>query len=390
MHPLKIGLVIANQALKTEVEAAFGKLAIRTKIEEIAPGDAAAFLDELARVQPDVLLIDVEAAGDSFESVVRRAKSSAAAPMVIALHHAADSGAILSAMRAGASEFLFPPIEQGLKAAIERASAERARPSSRERGRIIGFLSAKGGCGATTIACHVAVEMQKATGQDVLLADFDMHAGLIGFLMKSRTPYTILDAVRNVHRLDASYWSALVSNGHANLEVISAPAPGTAADELQAEQFQQVLRFLRTNYDWAVVDLGRSVSALSLGFINEIDELYLVGTIEMPALQQLKQVIQGCMDAGFPRSRLRLVMNRMPKRSDLGNAEVQKALGIPIYEKLPNDYPSLYEAYAEGNLLGANSELGKALGAFAWKIAGVQAKEKEKGKSRVNLSIFSI
>jgi pilus assembly protein CpaE len=388
MRPLKIGLVIANQALKTEVETAVRNVPIRTAAEPVAAGDPAAFLEDVGKVRPDVLLIDLEAAGEGFEEMARSAKASASAPMIIALNEVADSAAILSAMRAGANEFLFPPIEQGLKAALERLVAERTRAASRDRGKVIGFLSAKGGCGATTIACHVAVEIEKATGQEVLLADFDMSAGLIGFLMKAKAPYTIVDAVRNVHRLDASYWNALVSNGRGNLEVVSAPAPGTVADDLHPEQFQQVLRFLRSNYDWAVVDLGRSVSAITLGFLNEVDELYLVGTMDMPSLQQLKQVIQGCMDAGYPRNRIRLVMNRMPKRSEFGSADMQKALGVPIWERLPNDYPGLYEAYAEGNLLGANSELGKAFNALALKIAGVQAKEKP--KSKVNLSIFSI
>jgi Flp pilus assembly CpaE family ATPase len=79
-------------------------------------------------------------------------------------------------------------------------------------------------------------------------------------------------------------------------------------------------------------------------------------------------------------------MNRMPKRSDLAPGELQRLLGVPIFEALPNDYPALYEAYAEGNLLPSSSELGKSMSGLASKITGVQVKEKP--KSRSSLSIF--
>ena len=57
------------------------------------------------------------------------------------------------------------------------------------------------------------MELGRAGGRKVLLADFDMDAGMVGFLMKVKSPYSILDAINNLHRLDASYWKALVSNG---------------------------------------------------------------------------------------------------------------------------------------------------------------------------------
>ena len=57
----------------------------------------------------------------------------------------------------------------------------------------------------------------------MLLADLDVSAGMVAFLMKSVSPYSVADALNNVDRLDSSYWKALVSNGIPGLEVISAP-----------------------------------------------------------------------------------------------------------------------------------------------------------------------
>jgi pilus assembly protein CpaE len=390
MDPLRIGLVIANQGLFQEVQTCLKTLPVRVLLQQPAFGDATAFLDQVEQLRLDVLLIDLTRLTEPFENVVRRIKTCSAPPQIIALNDTADPEVILGAIRSGASEFLYPPIEAGLSRALERLSVERAKAQSapgKHRGRTLGFVSAKGGCGATTVASHVAVEIQRATTQDVLLADFDMESGLIGFLMKSKSTYTILDAVRNVHRLDQSYWKALVSNGIPGLEVISAPATATLREALTGESFRHVLQFTRAAYDWIAVDLGRGLSALTAEVLGEIDDLYLISTLDLPALHQTKQVVQAALDTGYARNKLRLILNRAPKRMDFDLAQVQKVLGLPIYEMLPNAYPELFEAYSEGNLLSAGTELGKALIGLAAKIANVPV-PKEKGKQRQGLSIF--
>jgi pilus assembly protein CpaE len=386
---LKVGLVITNQGLWDEVQDCLRSLPVRVLLQQAGLGDSAVFLDQLEQLRLDVLIIDLTQLAEPFEQVVRRIKSVSVPPMIIALNEAADPEVILGAIRAGANEFLYPPLQAGLHKALERLSGERAKShaTTRQRGRTLGFVSAKGGCGATTIACHVAVEIQRMSSQDVLLADLDLETGMVGFVMKAKTPYSIMDAVRNVHRLDLSYWKALVSNGQAHLEVILAPAVASVQETPDPEHFRQVLGFMRSNYDWIVTDLGRSLSPLSLGMLADIDDLYLVATSDVPSLHQCKQVVQVLLDAGYSRQRLHLVMNRMPKRSDLGPGELQRLFGVPVYESLPNDYPVLYETYAEGNLLPPGSELGKAMSALASKISGVAPKEKA-AKSRLNLSIF--
>jgi pilus assembly protein CpaE len=389
MQALKVGLVIGNQQLWNEAQECLRSLPVHVVLQQPALGDVAAFVDQLDQQRPDVLLLDITGLPEPLDVVLRKIKSVSGSPMIIALSSTADPETILSAIRAGANEFLYPPFDAGLHRALERFSGERTRSQApqRQRGKALGFVSGKGGCGATTIACHVAVEIQRVTGQEVLLADLDLASGMVGFLMKSTSSYSILDAVKNVHRLDQSYWKALVSNGQAHVEVIAAPPAASFRGDTDPQAFRRVLRFLRTIYDWVIVDLGRSLNPLTFALLEDIDETYLVSTLDLPSLHQTKQVVQALLEAGHGRQHLHLLMNRMPKRPDLAPAEVKRALGVPIYETLPNNYPELYEAYAEGNLLPTGSELGKYMTGLAQKIAGVEAKEKT--RSKLNLSLFT-
>jgi pilus assembly protein CpaE len=300
---------------------------------------------------------------------------------VIVIHSSAEPAAILGAVRAGADEYVYPPLKDDLTNALKRMSTERAkrRAGTRPRGKVFGFLSAKGGCGATTIACHLAAELHRQTDMLVLLADFDIDVGVVGFLMKSQNRYSVLDAVANVHRLDLSFWKALVSNGVPGVEVISAPSSSASRKDGKLEEFADVLRFVRSNYDWTMVDIGRGLTALAMNVLEELDQLFLVTTVDIPALHQAKQIVRTLHDTGYGSHRLNLLLNCLPKRTDISVSELERMLGTPVYETIANDHASLHDAYAEGVLLPPNSKLGKQYSRLAVRMAGIQQPRKKRG-----------
>jgi len=85
---------------------------------------------------------------------------------------------------------------------------------------VVGFLGAKGGVGATTIACHWAVELWRQTKKKVLLVDLDVSSASASFLMDVHSEYTTMEASMNLHRLDASFWSNLVSSTPHRVDVL--------------------------------------------------------------------------------------------------------------------------------------------------------------------------
>jgi pilus assembly protein CpaE len=285
----------------------------------------------------------------------------------------AESDAILSSLRAGINEYLYPPLQEPLKKSLERRSMERSRrrEGAKGSGKSLGFMSAKGGCGATTLICHVAAELGRMN-QRILLADLDLDAGMVAFITKTKSVYSILDAVNNLHRLDIHYWKALVSNGIPGVEIVSSPLALASKQQPKDEQIRQVLSFARPHYDWTLVDLGRSLTHMGMAALEEIDEACLVTTLEVPALHQSKQIIQTLIDSGYGKHRIKLILNRAPRRLDITPAELEKMLGTPIFCTVANDYPELYETYAEGRMLSRTSELGKQISKLALKLANLE------------------
>jgi pilus assembly protein CpaE len=385
MYPLTIGLAIENRDLWEQAQACLATLPFRIIVEHRDLGDIPTFMDRLERMRPDVVLIDISNWNQPLEGMVASIRSATGDPMIVAVNLAADADTILAALRAGVNEYLYPPLQDTLRKALEKRAMERGRKrdGAKGNGKAFGFFSAKGGCGATTIACHVAAELGRFQ-QKVLLADFDLDAGMVAFITKTKAVYSILDAVNNLHRLDISYWKALVSNGIPGVEIVSSPMALASKTQPKDEQIRHVLAFAKPHYDWTVVDLGRSLSRIGMAAMEEIDEACLVTTLEVPALHQSKQIIQTLLDSGYGKQRIRLILNRSPKRLDITIGELEKMLGVPIFSMVQNDYPELYETYAEGRMLNRSSELGKQMTKLAQKLSGLE-EEKPQQKKRFGL-----
>ena len=118
---------------------------------------------------------------------------------VVGLHTHNDSQAILQSLRAGASEFLYAPFDLATqREAIARLAAAVCAGSagaSPKPGTWSRFASSKPGSGASTIATQTAFSLQRLTGKRILLADFDLTGGTIGFYLKLSHNYSLVDAL---------------------------------------------------------------------------------------------------------------------------------------------------------------------------------------------------
>jgi pilus assembly protein CpaE len=331
-------------------------------------------IQQIGAVKPDVLLLDLSLLPLELSVAIRQLRFQNPRLKVIAIHATADPHVILSAMRGGANEFVYCPLKESLRSALDRlALADEGTTGT--RGKVIGFLSAKGGCGATTISCHIAAELQNLTRRSVLLADLDLPSGLVGFLMKTPSSYSVLDGIKNLSRLDESLWKALVIEHKPGLSVIPAPAVYSRWDHPEEGQLIELLQFMRTQHEWVVLDLGRSLNSIASAVLEEIDQLFLISTLEVVALHGLKTIVHGLFEQG---EKLQLVLNRTPKTMNISTQELEKVLGRSLYAALPNDYMSLYQSYSTGNLLDAHNRLAQEFSRFASKIAGVQPMKTKK------------
>ncbi|HEY1207196.1 MAG: hypothetical protein ABSH46_20415 [Bryobacteraceae bacterium] len=311
----------------------------------------------LRQLEPEVVLLDLATDLEQAAALVRSVTAANPAIHVIGLHARNDSAAIVRSLRQGASEFLYAPFEAAIQeqalARIRRLIEPRVQ-APHESGTVAVFASAKPGSGASTLAAQTAFALRRASAGRVLLADLDPMSGTVTFYLKAAGAAT----------------GGVVPVRH-GIDVF--PAGMAPGDSLDIARLRELLGRARREYGWILLDLPAIFHRATLLALREADLAFLVTTSELPSLHLARKAINLLGQLGCGKDRVRVLVNRVAKRSGLAPSDVQKILGAPVHHSFPNDYSSLDRALTEGEPLGAGCELGGAIEEFAGGLAETAA-----------------
>src|SRR5271163_1798360 len=329
-------------------------------------------LDIRARqLKPQVVLLDLSTDLNAATELVRYIGTLSPPVHVVGLHTHNDPAAILQSLRAGAIEFLYAPFDLNTQregiARLRRLCSPEA-PTEPQAGHVVCFASSKPGSGASTIATQTAFALQRLTGKRILLADFDLTGGTIGFYLKLSHNYSLVDALQHAEHMDVALWNSLTVN-YGGVDILPAPA-APYADKLDSARLRILIEHAHRLYDWVILDLPAVFNRTSLMAISECERAFLVSTSELPSLHLTRKALTLVEQLGFPKERFQVLVNRVDKRDDIGIADMEKLFGCPVHARLPNDYFALHRVVTLGQPLGTDGELGKAIENVAMRLCG--------------------
>ena len=299
---------------------------------------------------------------------------------VVGIDRSNDPETILHCLRAGAAEFLSSPfpandVRQAVLRMMRRKGVE-ARPSAPKRGRILAFAPVKGGSGCTTLALNTALALRKETRGRVLLADLNLSAGIIAFLLRLKTGYNVIDALRHSSQLDEALWKSLVVE-HGGIDVLAAPERPEPA-LIEPYPVQEMLDFCRTLYDYIVVDVGGVCEGVGMTVVSASDTVNLVCSVDMPALFLMRRTIPLLEEMGRSRDQLNVLVNRLERRSELSPADMEKIFRASVQATFPEDAAAVQRAHRDGSALSDSSDLARSVRKFAQNVAGKRPQSESK------------
>ncbi len=369
---ISAGIIVTDPDFRKQIVDSLKGMGVRI---EFAVEGIAGQAHLTASTNPDLLVLDVSQPG--MPGVMAEIKSIGAPVEVVAVHHLGEADAILTALRLGAREFLWPPLnEKALAAAVRSIETEKTRREARRQAATaVGFLAAAGGCGATTIACHAAADLRRSGAGQVGLLDFDLAAGMAGFWFGTAANYSVLDAVHNLGRMDTSLWKGLVSAVQPQLDVLAAPAEIPLGGLPGARDFAGVLTYARCQYDWIIADLGSNLTAISVALIEGLNTLYVVTTPEVSSLLQTRRIVQKLIQLDCPKEKMKVLVSRVHKGQLVYPDDLKSMIGLPVEAVFPSDPLEVAEAHASGRLMAPKSDYGKRIAQLSAALTGKTLEE---------------
>jgi pilus assembly protein CpaE len=265
---------------------------------------------------------------------------------------------LMRAMRAGVREVLpLPPNPPELALSLRRWSDSNpaqtaAVGNTAPAGRLVAFMGCKGGNGTSFVAANMAHIMASEHARQCAFIDLDLQCGDASFYLSSgANKNSLSDLTRQIDRLDAQLLSSCMHTVTARLNLLAAPHDLESAMAISASDVEKVVRLVRTLHEQVVVDLPRSLNALSLKVLDMADVVYIVMQNHTPDVRDAQRLIGMLRSLGYSDDKLRLLVNRYAPDGWVSLSELEKAVGIKACQTIPDNPQWVGEAMHTGQAL---------------------------------------
>lgn len=300
---------------------------------------------------PDLLLLEGSADETDELQILERVTARFPGLGVIMLCSNQSPERLMQAMRVGVREALPSlPTREILLDAVDRFQQRIKQASSPvNQGKVLAFIPCKGGSGATFLASNLAYTLAAEENKRVALIDFNLQLGDASlFLSDSNPTSSIADVTRQIHRLDGAFLASSMMQVLPNLGVLASPNEPEKATEILPEHVAPLIQVAMRNYDFVILDIGRRMDAVSIQALDKADMIFPVIQQTLPFIRDAKRLIDVFRSLGYGEEKLRLIINRYDKKSEITLEDIKNTLRIPIFKSIPNNYSVVEESVNHG------------------------------------------
>lgn len=269
---------------------------------------------------------------------------TAAKPMlaVVAMSEQPDRQTVLTALRAGARDFISPDMRPGEVLSLVRRALNRdpvdQRAGSTAEGQMTAVISARPGADAPMFALHLALGLQELSPKDeILLLDLGVpYADSLHYLGMAAT-YTFVDAIRSLRRLDDNLINSAFARHESGLRVLTMPEESLEPGQFTTADLYVLLSALRRHFKHIVLNVGGvPASEFLFVLVGRSDRVLMLAEQSVPSCKQNRTLLQRLRDHKVPVNNAQLVVDRylpsIPPNADT----IAKGFGVPLLATLPS------------------------------------------------------
>ena len=240
-------------------------------------------------------------------------------------------------------------------------------------GRVVAFVGAKGGVGASTICHNVAWSIARDLDVETVIADLDLAFGTGGLDFNQDPPQGVAEAVFAPDRLDSGLVDRLLSRCADKLSLLAAPATLERPYDFSETAFDGLIDIMRATTPYVALDVPHAWTAWTRRMLVGADEVVLVAQPDLANLRNVKSILDTLRVARPNDSRPKLVMNGIGvlKRPEIGIAEFSRAVELEpaciipydarLFGTAANNGQMIAEVEASNAIAATFSELGRAV-----------------------------
>lgn len=323
---------------------------------------------------PDLLIFQLSEAFEKEFKLLDSLSTSSAVGEIFFIAEKPDTNLLRQAMRIGAKEFFSQPLNESEIITALSDFKKRAQHSTLNEpvhdGQIIHMMGAKGGVGTTTVAVNLAMMIAELKSADaVAVVDLNTVFGEIPLFLSVKPTYHWGQIIKNMNRLDSTFLLNAMTKHASGIRILPSPSYLNGHPPATPETMERLLGALKKTFDYIIVDGGQSLEGPALKTMEMSDQIVLLTLLSLPCLHNTNNIFKSL--AGLetiPQERVRIVINRYLKKSDISIKDAEENLKNKIFWNIPNDYKTTMSAINRGlplHDIAARASITKSLAALA-------------------------
>ncbi|MCI1821957.1 MAG: AAA family ATPase [Megasphaera sp.] len=215
-------------------------------------------------------------------------------------------------------------------------------------GIIITVFSTASAVGKSLIAVNLTAELAHQ-GFRACVVDLDLQFGDIANFLQLQPVQTIYDAQlaidKNPESFDLMTYITPYTYGETTFSVITAPKTLEQAYAVSAKQAGKVIRELRREYDYVIIDTTSSFTELNLEVMDISTLITAVAIVDfIPTIKNMKMGYEAMKRMGYAANKIRFILNRSNAKTNIEIGDVEHLLNASFYHVLPNDFKAAVES----------------------------------------------
>ena len=299
------------------------------------------------RDEPDLVLFDPVLSDIKDEEFIRklRTDSRTSNTHLIALSSDPSPARKEACLNAGANEYLIkssqaiPALEESLTRLFSAEKLPDTKSKEeKERGLLIVFLSAKGGTGTSSLCANLAMNIKQGQPDaSVVVADLILPIGSIGQIVgyEGKLNLITVSDLPSGQTNEEYFRKNLPEPELWQFQLLAGSPDPQHGNILKGERIEQIVDVLRSAFDIIILDLGRSLSRISLPLIQKADLITLIVSTDQSTIQLTKTVWDYFQTQGIDNQKIYAILNRAVGLEGLTKAEAEEIIGLTIKTTLP-------------------------------------------------------
>lgn len=298
---------------------------------------------------PDVVVIDANGYGDKSLEIIASMTQKYPKAFFMLLSSDRSSEMLIEAMRLGVREVVALPIVlPDLQAALQRIT-EKISTTDKNEGKLLSFLSCKGGSGTTFIAANLAYALSALGRKRVLLIDLNQQFGDAALYVSDlKASLALSDVCNSVDRMDLNLLESSVLHVTPNFNILASSDQVENSADIHVDQFSSLLQFVRQHYDFTIMDLGRQINPINVRALDVSDFIYPIFQQSLPFLRNGRRLFEIFSALGYRQEKIQIVINRFESSASLDAAEYERVLGQRVAHRIPNNHEVVNESINQG------------------------------------------